>query len=181
MAPARQDEQVELGLMGRRGNNGRQYAGRTTPVRLYRCLGMVPDGPGCYGAVLHRGVIAELVVATTLPQGALAAVVSGDPNSPGESTFLLSMPNGYRVPPHFHPSYEHVEVRSGTLLVGMGDELDRKRTRALVAGDSATAPAGMHHFWIASGRTEVSVTFNGPYTITYLRAEDAPWRRVFPF
>ena len=118
---------------------------------------------------------------TTLPPGALTAVVSGDPNSPGESTFLLSMPNGYRVPPHFHPSYEHVEVRSGTLLVGMGDELDRKRTRALVAGDSATAPAGMHHFWIASGRTEVSVTFNGPYTITYLRAEDAPWRRVFPF
>ena len=118
---------------------------------------------------------------TTLPQGALAAVVSGDPNSPGESTFLLSMPNGYRIPPHFHPSYEHVEVRSGTLLVGMGDELDRKRTRALVAGDSATAPAGMHHFWIASGRTEVSVTFNGPYTITYLRAEDAPWRRNFPF
>jgi len=118
---------------------------------------------------------------TTLPPGALTAVVSGDPNSPGESTFLLSMPNGYRIPPHFHPSYEHVKVRSGTLLVGMGDELDRKRTRALVAGDSATAPAEMHHFWIARGRTEVSVTFNGPYTITYLRAEDAPWRRNFPF
>jgi len=118
---------------------------------------------------------------TTLPPGALTAVVSGDPNSPGESTFLLSMPNGYRIPPHFHPSYEHVEVRSGKLLVGMGDELDPKQTRALAAGDSATAPAGMHHFWIASGRTEVSVTFDGPYTITYLRAEDAPWRRVFPF
>ncbi len=118
---------------------------------------------------------------TTLPPGALSAVVSGDPNSPGESTFLLSMPNGYRIPPHFHPGYEHVEVRSGTLLVGMGDEFEPKQTRALAAGDSATAPAGMHHFWIASGRTVVSVTFNGPYTITYLHGEDAPWRRVFPF
>ena len=63
----------------------------------------------------------------------------------------------------------------------MGDELDPKQTRALAAGDSATAPAGMHHFWVASGRTEVSFTFNGPYTITYLRVEDAPGRRVFPF
>lgn len=120
-------------------------------------------------------------VPTTLPPGALSAVVSGDPRSPGESTLEISMPNGYRIPPHFHPSYEHVEVRKGTLLVGMGDELDPKRTLALAAGDSATAPAGMHHFWIASGRTEVSVTFNGPYTITYLRTEDAPRRQVFPF
>jgi quercetin dioxygenase-like cupin family protein len=118
---------------------------------------------------------------TTLPPGALAAVVSGDPNSPGESTVLLSMPNGYRVPPHFHPNYELVQVRRGTLLVGMGDTLDPKRTRALTAGDSTTALAGMHHFWIASGRTEVSVKFDGPYTITYLRAEDAPRPRLFPF
>jgi quercetin dioxygenase-like cupin family protein len=90
------------------------------------------------------------------------------------------MPDGYRLPPHFHPSYEHVEVRAGTLLVGMGDELDPARTRPLTAGDSATAPAGMHHFSIAQGRTVLSVTFAGPYTITYVRAEDAPRPRVFP-
>ena len=118
---------------------------------------------------------------TILPLGALAAIVSGDPNGPGESTLQLSMPNGYRVPPHFHPSYELVQVWKGTLLVGMGDTLDPKRTRALAAGDSATAPAGMHHFWIASGRTVVSLTFIGPFTITYLRAEDAPRRGLFPF
>jgi quercetin dioxygenase-like cupin family protein len=116
-----------------------------------------------------------------LPPGALLAVVSGDPTGPGESTLQLSMPNGYRIPPHFHPSYEHVEVREGTLLVGMGDRLDPKRTRPLAAGDSATAPAGMHHFSIAKGRTVLSVTFIGPYTITYLRAEDAPRPRTFPF
>ena len=91
------------------------------------------------------------------------------------------MPDGYRIPPHFHPSYERVEVREGTLLVGMGDKLDRKLTRALAAGDLVTAPAGEHHFWIASGRTVVSVTFTGPFTITYLRAADAPRPRNFPF
>ena len=54
-------------------------------------------------------------------------------------------------------------------------------TQALAAGDSATAPAGMHHFSIAKGRTLVSATFMGPYTITYVRAEDAPKPRSFPF
>jgi quercetin dioxygenase-like cupin family protein len=120
-------------------------------------------------------------VPPVLPPGALIAVVSGDPSGPGEFTLLVSMPNGYRIPPHFHPSYEHVEVREGTLLVGVGDVLDPKRTQALAAGDSATAPAGMHHFSIARGRTVVSATFIGPYTITYLHAADAPRRRNFPF
>ena len=120
-------------------------------------------------------------VPPVLPPGALIAVVSGDPTGPGESTLQLSMPDGYRIPPHLHPSYEHVEVREGTLLVGMGDRLDPKQTRALASGDSATPPAGMHHFSIAKGRTVLSVTFMGPYTITYVRAEDAPRPPSFPF
>jgi hypothetical protein len=63
----------------------------------------------------------------------------------------------------------------------MGDRLDPTHTRPLAAGDSATGPAGMHHFSIARGRTVVRVTFMGPYTITYLHAEDAPQKKVFPF
>ena len=120
-------------------------------------------------------------VPPVLPPGALIAVVSGDPAGPGEFTLLVSMPNGYRLPPHFHPSGEHVEVREGALLVGTGDALDPKRTQTLAAGDSATAPAGMPHFSIARGRTVVSATFIGPYTITYLHAGDAPRPRNFPF
>ncbi|HYC33966.1 MAG TPA: cupin domain-containing protein [Gemmatimonadales bacterium] len=116
-----------------------------------------------------------------LPPGARIAVIRGDPTAPGEVTLLVSMPDGYRLPPHSHPSYEHVEVKEGTLLVGTGDALDPKRTRALVAGDSATAPEGVPHFSIAHGRTLVYATFLGPYTITYLRAEDAPRPRNFPF
>ena len=116
-----------------------------------------------------------------LPPGALIAVVSGDPTGPGKATLRVSMPNGYRFPPHTHPADEHVEVMEGTLLVGTGDLLDPKMTQAMVVGDSGTAPAGVQHFSIAKGRTVVSVTFTGPYTITYLRAEDAPRPRNFPF
>src|SRR5580765_7464861 len=126
--------------------------------------GIVAQGPA-EPASLHWSV------PPVLPPGALMAIVGGDPTGPGESTLQISMPNGYRIPLHFHPSYEHVEVKQGTLLVGMGDRLDPKRTQALAAGDSATAPAGMHHFSIAKGRTLLSATCVGPYTITYVRAE----------
>jgi quercetin dioxygenase-like cupin family protein len=140
-----------------------------------------PAGAGAMAQSSAEPESLQWSVPPVLPPGALIAVVSGDPTGPGEFTLLVSMPNGYRLPPHLHPSHEHVEVREGTLLVGTGDVLDPKRTRALAAGDSATAPAGMHHFSIARGRTVVSATFIGPYTITYLRAEDAPRPRNFPF
>ena len=138
------------------------------------------EAPSVEAQVPAEPVSLHWSVPDVLPPGALIAVVRGDPTGPGRSTLQVSMPNGYRIPPHSHPSPEHVEVRAGTLLTGMGDQLDPRRTRALSAGDSATAPAGMHHFSIAKGRTILLVTFDGPYTITYLRAEDAPRPRVFP-
>ena len=137
--------------------------------------------PGAMAQALAHGAPLQWSVPPVLPPGALIAVVRGDPTGPGESTLQLSMPDGYRIPPHSHPSFEHVEVREGTLLVGMGDRLDPRQTQALAAGDSATAPEGMHHFSIAKGRTVLSVTFMGPYTITYVRAEDAPRPPSFPF
>ena len=138
-------------------------------------------GPEAMAQTTARPASRQWSVAPVLPPGALIAVVSGDPTGTGEVTLLVSMPDGYRLPPHLHPGDEHVEVKEGTLLVGAGDVLDPKRTQVLAAGDSATAPAGMHHFSIARGRTIVSATFNGPYTITYLRAEDAPRPRNYPF
>jgi quercetin dioxygenase-like cupin family protein len=136
--------------------------------------------PDAMGQTSSDSASLQWAVPTTLPVSARVAVVSGDPTGPGESVFLISMPDDYRIPPHFHPSYTRVEAREGTLLVGMGDKLDRKRTLALDAGDSATIPSGKQHFWIASGPTVVSLTFIGPFTITYLRAEDAPRPRAFP-
>jgi quercetin dioxygenase-like cupin family protein len=123
----------------------------------------------------------QWIVPPVLPPGALIAVVSGDPTLPGKFTLRVSMPNGYRIPPHSHPGDEHVEIHEGALQVGVGDRLDAKMTQTLAAGDSATAPSGVHHFSIAKGRTVLSATFMGPYTITYVRAEDAPRPRNFPF
>ena len=116
-----------------------------------------------------------------LPPGALIAVVSGDPAGPGQSTIQLSMPDGYRIPPHFHPTDERVEVEQGTLLVGVGDRLDLGKTMPLATGDTIVAPAGFHHYSIAKGVTVVSVQFTGPYTITYVHSYQAPRQASFPY
>ena len=148
---------------------------------LLAASGVLAGGSGCGGQRSAAAGSIQWIVPPVLPPGALIAVVSGDPTRAGKFTLLVSMPDGYRIPPHSHPSYERVLVKEGTLLVGTGDRLDPRMTQALAAGDSGTAPAGMHHFSITKGRTLLSVTFMGPYTITYVRAEDAPGPRTFPF
>lgn len=108
------------------------------------------------------------------PAGATMAVESGDPSKSGEFIVRLSFPDGYKIPPHFHPTAEHVRVRSGTLLVGMGDKLDATATKPLAAGDTGSIPAKMHHFAIARGATTVSIRAAGPFAMTYVNPADTP-------
>ena len=108
------------------------------------------------------------------------ALLSGDPFKAAPLTVLLSMPDGYKMPPHFHLTDEHVEVKQGTFLVGMGDKFDLKKTRPMAVGDTGTAPAGLHHYAAAKGATIVFVTMMGPYVMTYVHPNDEPWG-VFPY
>jgi quercetin dioxygenase-like cupin family protein len=102
------------------------------------------------------------------------AIEKGDPTKSGEFIVRLQLPDGYKIPPHFHPTDEHVRVRSGTLLVGMGDKLDPAAAKPLAAGDTGTIPANMHHFAIAKGPTTISIRSEGPFAITYVNPADAP-------
>ncbi|QNP46214.1 cupin domain-containing protein [Sphingomonas sediminicola] len=56
----------------------------------------------------------------SLPKGAKLAVVSGDPGQAGPFVIQLKFPPGYAVPPHRHPTDEHVTVVHGALTLGMG-------------------------------------------------------------
>src|SRR3954463_10137121 len=60
----------------------------------------------------------------SLPAGAKAAVLEGDPTKDGPFTIRLQMPAGYKIPAHTHPTAEHVTVISGTLNLGMGPKFD---------------------------------------------------------
>ena len=115
--------------------------------------------------------------ADSLAPGAMIAVVEGDPDREGFFTMRIKMPDGYRVPPHWHPKQERVTVLSGTLNLGMGDTFDSSATKALTAGAYSSMPPGMKHFAWMKGETVLQLSTQGPWTITYVNPADDPRRK----
>jgi hypothetical protein len=110
-----------------------------------------------------------------LRPGAEIAVVSGDPDAAG-APFVIRMryQGTVRVPPHWHPTDEHITVISGTFMLGMGDRVDESAAVALAAGTYAFAPARMPHFAWSKGDAVVQVHGIGPFAINYVNPADAP-------
>src|ERR1700693_5394930 len=80
----------------------------------------------------------------SLPPGAQLGVLQGDPSKPGAPFHIRSVfPDGYTVPPHWHPTDENVMVLEGAMLMGQGDKFDESAARELPAGSFATMPKGM--------------------------------------
>ncbi|PYP77023.1 MAG: hypothetical protein DMD35_16950 [Gemmatimonadetes bacterium] len=86
----------------------------------------------------------------------------------------LRFPNGYILPPHRHPTDEHVTVLRGTFLVGLGENFSKDSLIALKEDGFITAGANMAHYASARGITEVQVTAVGPFQLTYVHPEDDP-------
>ena len=112
------------------------------------------------------------------PAGARFAVLQGDPSKAELYTVRLELPPGYTIPPHFHPTDEHVTVISGTFLVGMGDKADFTHPVVLRAGGFITAGANANHFARARGRTVVQVHGMGPFALTYVNPADDPQKKA---
>src|SRR3989442_5267748 len=91
----------------------------------------------------------------SFPPGAKLAVLQGDPGQSALFTVRLDMPAGYKLPPHFHPTDEHVTVIHGTFLVGMGDKLDVAHASPLKPGAFVTAGPGPRHLPRAQGGATV--------------------------
>ena len=109
------------------------------------------------------------------PPGAQFAVVQGDPSVAGAIfTVRLRFPNGYVLPPHRHPTDEHVTVLQGTFLFGRGENFSRQGLTRLGVEDFVTAEANMAHFATTRGVTEVQVHAIGPFQLTYVHPEDDP-------
>jgi len=110
-----------------------------------------------------------------VPKGAQAAVLDGDPFKDGSSyTLRLKMPDGYKIPPHWHPTDENVTVLSGTLGASMGDTFDTAKGQLMKPGGFVTMPHGMHHYAWAKGSTVVQVHGIGPFAFTYVNPADDP-------
>jgi len=112
-----------------------------------------------------------------LPAGAKLAVLDGDPAKRGPFTMRLSFPDGYTIPPHFHPVPEHVTVIRGTLLVGMGNQLDPTKFNELPEGTFGVIPPRMKHFARAKGDVIIQLHGTGPWQLIYVNRADDPRRK----
>jgi quercetin dioxygenase-like cupin family protein len=109
-----------------------------------------------------------------LPAGAKIAVLSGDPKATGLFTVRLKFPTGFKVPPHTHPTAEHVTVISGTLAMGKGPKFDETVAHEMNAGAFSVMPAGTEHFAVCKAECIVQVHAQGPFEVKYVNPADDP-------
>jgi quercetin dioxygenase-like cupin family protein len=110
----------------------------------------------------------------SLPAGVQLAVLEGDPSKAGMFTMRGKFPDGYKIPPHWHPTDERIVVLEGTFGMGVGDKFDPATGHELPVGSYAMMPKGVRHFAWAKGDTVIQVSGMGPFEINYVNAADDP-------
>lgn len=110
----------------------------------------------------------------SLPKGAKLAIISGNPNQPGPFAIQLRFPIGYEVPPHSHPTDEHVTVVDGVVSLGMGSIVHRSDMKILGKGRSIVAPANMAHYASTTQGATLLIRANGPFQVTYVNPKHDP-------
>ena len=125
----------------------------------------------------HGGDIQWGPAPAVFPPGAEFAVLQGDPSKAEPFTVRLRLPNGYKIPPHTHPTAENVTVLSGTFLAGMGTRFVESEMQAFGRDAFASIPADHPHYAMARGLTVVQVHAIGPFVLTYVNPADARTNR----
>ena len=110
----------------------------------------------------------------SLPKGAKIAVVSGDPGQAGPFVIRLRFPPGYAVPPHRHPSDEHVTVVDGVPVAWDGSIEDRGAMKVLGRGKSIVAPANMNHYASTTQGATLQISSRGPFQVIYVNPRNDP-------
>lgn len=110
----------------------------------------------------------------SLPKGAEAAVLYGDPSKEGQFALRVKLPANYHIPPHTHPGQEIVTVLSGTFRLGHGEEADEAAAEALPAGSFFSLAPGMVHYVFTDEEAVVQINTTGPWGVTYVNPDDDP-------
>ncbi|MBI3629364.1 MAG: cupin domain-containing protein [Candidatus Rokubacteria bacterium] len=113
----------------------------------------------------------------SIPAGAQIAVLRGDPAKAGPFTVRVRFPDGYRLPPHTHPSEERATVLQGALVVGFGEKWGEGQRLSMPAGSFRVTPPGVPHYLEARGETIFQVDGIGPVSVTYVDPADDPRKR----
>jgi hypothetical protein len=107
----------------------------------------------------------------------MVAVLSGDPTKSGLYALRVKLPDGYKVPAHWHPTDENVTVIEGTLLIGTGDKFDMSKLETVPVGGFMRMPKEMKHFAATKGATILQVHGIGPFEINYVNPADDPRKK----
>jgi quercetin dioxygenase-like cupin family protein len=123
----------------------------------------------------HKAVSADAIQWKALRPGAEIAVIAGDPTKEG-APFVMRFryAEKARIPPHWHPTDEHLTILSGTFRLGVGERGDESATTALGPGAYAFVAAKMAHYAWADGGTVVQAHGIGPFVINYVNPADDP-------
>jgi quercetin dioxygenase-like cupin family protein len=116
----------------------------------------------------------------SLPAGAEAAVLYGDPAKEGMFVLRIKAPKGYKIAPHTHPKPEVITVISGKFNLGMGSKADRAIAESLPAGSFSAMPPGVAHYVFVDEDSVVQINATGPWGIDYLDPKDDPRLNIAP-
>ena len=145
---------------------------------LCLCAGVLVAQSGSHQNAFTPDQVKYGPAPASVPPGAKFAVIEGDPGATtGDFTVRVKMPDGYKIPPHWHPARENVTVLSGSLKVGMGDKFDETNMMAFSTGSFAYLDPDMHHYAMASGETEIQIHGLSPFAINYVNPADDPSRK----
>jgi hypothetical protein len=113
----------------------------------------------------------------SLPPGAQAVVLAGNPSVAAPFILRLKLPSGYTIPPHRHSTAERVTVISGAVNIGTGEKLDRSAVQTLPPAGFVNLPAGMAHYAWFGTETILQISAMGPFDVAYVNAADDPRTR----
>jgi len=89
-------------------------------------------------------------------------------------TIGLKMPDGYRVPPHWHPMDASVTVVQGSFIMGLGEKVEPAQAQELTTGAYMRVSKGVRHYEWAKGDTIIYVYGLGPLDTIYVNPADDP-------
>lgn len=149
-------------------------------------LSMAQSGQEGTGRAAATGAQADHIMVTpdqlkwgpgppSLPPGSQIALLEGDPSKAGSPYAVRAkLPDGYKIPPHWHPADEKIVVLQGTFGMGFGEKFDPAAGHELPAGSYVVAPKVTRHFVWAKGETLIQVSGMGPLVVNYVNPADDP-------
>lgn len=111
----------------------------------------------------------------SMPPGATAAVLEGDPSKAEDFTMRIRFPANYVIPVHTHPAVERVTVLEGTLYFAVGDTFDRTAAHPFGPGALAVMDVGVPMYGFTGDEPSViQLNGRGPWGIEYVNPQDDP-------